>query len=132
MRGDPNEKRGMGVIGALLKLYICPTPLYKELMAVIPADIQGVIMKLVYDNTNVEVKSGDVVHVRNVPYYIEAIIEPHKPSSSGRVWCRSMCESKYFSEWFPSVIGAHWIERTDQGEIETYVDENGQSYLIYK
>lgn len=71
-------------------------------------------MQLVYECNNKPVQSGDVVHVRNVAYYIERIVEPHKPSSTGRVWCRSMDEGKYFNEWFPSVIGAKWIDREDQ------------------
>ena len=71
-------------------------------------------MQLVYEVNNEPVQTGDVVHVRNLAYYIEAIIEPHKPGSTGRVWCRSMDEQKYFAEWFPNVIGAVWIGRTDQ------------------
>lgn len=71
-------------------------------------------MQLIYQNTNKAVQSGDVVHVRNQAYYVEAIIEPHKPSSTGRVWCRSMDEYRLFREWFPSVIGARWKGRTDQ------------------
>ena len=71
-------------------------------------------MKLVYEGTQSEVQIGDVVHVRNVPYYIENIVEPHKPASTGRVWCRSMDEHKYFNEWFPGVIKAEWIGRTDR------------------
>lgn len=71
-------------------------------------------MQLVYSCNKEPVQSGDVVHVRNQAYYVENIVEPHKPSSTGRVWCRSMCEGKYFNEWFPSVIGAEWIDREDQ------------------
>ena len=71
-------------------------------------------MKLVYTTTQQEVHTGDVVHIHNKPYYIENIVEPHKPSSTGRVWVRSMCERKWFGEYFPSVINAVWVERTDQ------------------
>jgi hypothetical protein len=71
-------------------------------------------MQLVYSCNKQPVQTGDVVHVRNTAYFVEAIIEPHKPSSTGRVWCRSMDERKYFNEWFPSVIDAEWINRTDQ------------------
>ena len=71
-------------------------------------------MKLVYENTSSPVNTGDIVSVKGKPYYLQAIIEPHKPSSTGRVWCISMDERKHFNEWFPSVIGAHWINRTDQ------------------
>jgi hypothetical protein len=71
-------------------------------------------MQLVYSCNKEPVQTGDVVHVHNQAYYIENIVEPHKPGSTGRVWCRSMDEEKYFHEWFPSVIDAEWIGRTDQ------------------
>ena len=71
-------------------------------------------MQLVYSCNKEPVQTGDVVHVRNQAYYIENIVEPHKPGSTGRVWCRSMDEEKYFHEWFPSVIDAEWIGRKDQ------------------
>jgi hypothetical protein len=71
-------------------------------------------MKLVYEGTQVPVQVGDTVHVRNKPYYVAGIVEPHKPSSTGRVQCCSMDDRKVFTEWFPSVIGAEWIEREDQ------------------
>ena len=71
-------------------------------------------MQLVYEKTGKEVSLGDTVHVKGTPYYLRAIINPHKPSSTGRVWCTSMDERKHFNEWFPSVIGAKWIGRTDQ------------------
>jgi len=71
-------------------------------------------MQLVYSCNKELVQTGDVVHVHNQAYYIENIVEPHKPGSTGRVWCRSMDEEKYFHEWFPSVIDAEWIGRTDQ------------------
>ena len=71
-------------------------------------------MQLVYEGTDKPVQSGDVVHVRNTPYYVQNIVEPHKPASTGRVWCISMDEHKYFNEWFPGVINAVWVGRTDQ------------------
>ena len=72
-------------------------------------------MKLVYsDSDNAEVKCGDVIHLSNRPYYIVSIVKPHKPSSTGRVMCKAMDENGWTSEWFPSVIGAEWIDRTDQ------------------
>jgi hypothetical protein len=71
-------------------------------------------MQLVYSCNKEPVQTGDVVHVQNQAYYVEGIVEPHKPGSTGRVQCRSMDEEKYFHEWFPSVIDAEWIGRTDQ------------------
>jgi hypothetical protein len=89
-------------------------------------------MKLVYEGTDKPVQIGDVVHVRNVPYYIENIVEPHKPASTGRVWCRSMDERKYFNEWFPSVIKAKWIDRTDQGKVTEFTGEDGKQYIRFE
>lgn len=72
-------------------------------------------MKLVYDESgDAEVQTGDVVHVDNVPYFVMSITKPHKPSSTGRVLCKAMNEHGWINEWFPSVIGAKWIEREDQ------------------
>lgn len=72
-------------------------------------------MRLVYEESgDVEVKTGDVVHVRNTPYYVMSVVKPHKPSSTGRVLCKSMTEEGWVEEWFPGVIKAKWIEREDQ------------------
>lgn len=72
-------------------------------------------MQLVYDDSdNAPVHVGDVVHVSGTPYTIIMIREPHKPSSTGRVVCKAMTEEAWITEWFPSVVKAHWIEREDQ------------------
>lgn len=72
-------------------------------------------MELVYESSMQPVKLGDVVHLDRYPACIVLnIIEPHKPASTGRVHLRTMSESKTFLEFFPSVIGAKWIGRTDQ------------------
>jgi desulfoferrodoxin (superoxide reductase-like protein) len=71
-------------------------------------------MKLVYTKTNVEVKVGDIAHIRGVPHYIMGITKPHKPASTGRVQVQSMDEKKYFAEFYPSVVDADWIEREDR------------------
>lgn len=70
-------------------------------------------MKLVYESSGVEVKTGDVVHVKGTPHYVMTITEPHKPSSTGRVLCKAMVERGWVCEWFPGVIGAKWIDRED-------------------
>ena len=70
-------------------------------------------MLLVYSKSMKPVSEGDLVHVDGDAYFVEQIIKPHKPSSTGRVYCTSMCERKYFAQWFPSVIGAEWIDRED-------------------
>lgn len=71
-------------------------------------------MRLVYDKTGIEVKTGDVVHLRdNAPHFVVAFNKPHKPASSGKVFVRQMSEEGYGMEYFVSVIGATWIERED-------------------
>jgi hypothetical protein len=70
-------------------------------------------MQLVYENTTSPVQIGDIVHIKNTAYTVSQIIEPHKPSSTGRVVCIAE-ESLNTYTWFPNVIKAHWINRTDQ------------------
>ena len=89
-------------------------------------------MQLVSEGTNEQVMVGDIVHIRNEPFTVWMITEPHKPSSTGRVTVRGFDDQRYIREFYPSVIKAKWVGRTDQGEIETRVDENGQTYIIYK
>jgi len=67
-------------------------------------------MKLVYASTGLEVKSGDVVHVKGKPFYVMDMREPHKPSSSGRVLCKAMSDNAWLNEWYPGVIGAVWTD----------------------
>lgn len=89
-------------------------------------------MKLVYEDTQVPVQVGDVVHVGNWAHYVSQIVEPHKPSSTGRVYCISMDENKLFKEWYPSVIGAVWIDRTDQGKMTEFVGDDGRHYIRFE
>lgn len=71
-------------------------------------------MRLIYQSTKAEVKVGDITHVRNQPYVVTQIRQPHSPASTGRVCLRSMCERKYYFEYYPIVIGADWVEREDR------------------
>jgi hypothetical protein len=71
-------------------------------------------MQLIYSKSGKPVQVGDVVHVKRKPYTIQSITPPHKPSSTGRVWCISMCDNRYSLEWFPGVINAEWVGRDDQ------------------
>ena len=72
-------------------------------------------MRFVYDGSDgAPVKCGDTVHVDGTPYYVMSITKPHKPASTGRVLCKAMTEEAWVCEWFPSVIGATWIEREDR------------------
>ena len=67
-------------------------------------------MKLVYSKSGKEVKTGDVVHIDGEPYYIMETREPHKPSSTGRVFCKAMGERGWARELYPSVVGAEWVD----------------------
>lgn len=74
-------------------------------------------MKLVHDHTEQEVKIGDQVRLNGGEELLTVaqVVKPHKPSSTGRV----ILETKDGKEWgsyFPSAIGAHWIEREDQSK----------------
>jgi len=72
-------------------------------------------MRLVYDGSDgAPVECGDTVHVKGTPYYVMSIVKPHKLASTGRVLCKAMTEEGWICEWFPSVIGATWIEREDR------------------
>lgn len=65
-------------------------------------------MKLVYTKTLLPVKEGDEVKTRTG--HVVTVVgwrKPHKPSSTGRVCVQY--ENRQ-SEFFPSVIEAHWIE----------------------
>jgi hypothetical protein len=43
-----------------------------------------------------------------------------------------MDERKYFNEWFPSVIKAKWIDRTDQGKVTEFTGEDGKQYIRFE
>jgi hypothetical protein len=70
-------------------------------------------VKLIYTKTGQPVNAGDVVTTRDgSEYRLDFYREPHKPSSTGRVYITPLaggCQR----EFFPSVIGAEWIERED-------------------
>ena len=67
-------------------------------------------MKLIYETTGVEVKSGDIAHTFNgKPVVVTGWQEPRHEGSTGRVICQSMDESKWTNAWYPSVIGAKWV-----------------------
>lgn len=73
-------------------------------------------MHLIYEKTGLAVLVGDVVHLGGKPFVITGWAEPHKPASTGRVHVKTMDERGYFFEYFPGVIGADWVGRTDRGE----------------
>jgi hypothetical protein len=71
-------------------------------------------MRLVYTKSGAEVRVGDTVHINDEPHVVWMFSEPHKPSSSGKVFVRSMDDMRFGSEYYVGVIGAEWIEREDQ------------------
>lgn len=72
-------------------------------------------MRLIYNDSQTEVRVGDPVHLRDGDKHtITRIVEPHKPSSTGRV------EVDGGREFFPGVIDAHWVEREDWVSIQLF------------
>lgn len=71
-------------------------------------------MKLVYERNGNEVQAGDIAHTfRGEPVIVTGWQEPRSEASTGRVYCTSMDESKWQNAWYPSVIGAKWIGKTN-------------------
>ena len=62
------------------------------------------------------VEIGDTIKTfRGEPGILKSIVVPHKAGSTGRVYVElDESESQWDSEFFPSVIGAEWVGRTDQ------------------
>ena len=66
-------------------------------------------MQLINASTRQPVKAGDIVRdFRGERWILEGGRPPHKPSSSGFVWVRSMDGRGLSREFYPSVIGAKW------------------------
>jgi hypothetical protein len=72
-------------------------------------------MRLVYEKTNKEVRVGDTVTLRDgEEVMIGRIEKPHKPSSTGKVYVTFNNAST--QSYYPSVVGAKWIDREDRVE----------------
>jgi len=74
-------------------------------------------MKLIYKHTGGRVRVGDrVILGDGEEATVLGIIEPHKPSSTGRVQVRVAGPAfhPFNAQYFPCVIGARWVGRTDQ------------------
>lgn len=66
-------------------------------------------MKLVFENGTVA-RCGMVVETfKGDKVTLQSWSEPTHAGSTGRVYCYSD-ESSFVSEWFPSVIGAKFVE----------------------
>lgn len=64
-------------------------------------------MKLLHIDTKAEIKTGQIVaDFRGDRWVLEGFREPHKPSSSGFIYVRSLCERRLSREFYPSVINA--------------------------
>lgn len=76
-------------------------------------------MKLIYDDTGEEVKVGDkALTFRGEEVKVTAVVKPSHGGSTGRVRVKHLeFEKMYESEFFPGVIGAHWVDREDQHTI---------------
>lgn len=70
-------------------------------------------MRLIYSKDKTTVSQGDVVYIHRKKHVITNIQKPHKPESTGRVYVQAKGET-HSSSYYPSVIGAEWIEREDQ------------------
>jgi hypothetical protein len=73
-------------------------------------------MKLINSETGNEVKVGDAVTTfRDEDGTVTDVEEPRKPSSTGRVYVKfTYPNASLTKEFFPSVIGAEWVEREDR------------------
>ena len=77
-------------------------------------------MRLIYEDTGEEVKTGDNILMKDGSCWIvDFFREPHKPSSSGKVYILPAGEIDGLRmaggrEFYVSVIGAKWIEREDR------------------
>lgn len=72
-------------------------------------------MKLIYEDSGKEVSKGDKVGMHNHDGLVEVtdIVKPHHGGSTGRVYVQPAGASRS-TGYYPSVIGAKWIEREDQ------------------
>lgn len=70
-------------------------------------------MKLVHDHTGKEVQVGDQVRLWGEE--VLTVVEVAKPALlDGKVYLET--KDGKLSGYFPSAIGAHWVEREDQDE----------------
>tara|TARA_R110000822_G_scaffold92140_10_gene212127 strand:+ start:1394 stop:1600 length:207 start_codon:yes stop_codon:yes gene_type:complete len=68
-------------------------------------------MKLIYEKNSSEVKTGDVAHTfRGEPVVVTGWQHPRHEGSTGKVYCASMDGRGWQMEWYPSVIGAKWVD----------------------
>jgi hypothetical protein len=85
---------------------------------------------LVHEATGKPVAIGDKVVDRDgVTHYVQSILMPHKPDSTGRLYVSASPDlSCPVQGYFPSVFGAVWIGRADQGSSDTGTVINGEKF----
>ena len=67
-------------------------------------------MKLVYEKTGVPVNYGDIAHTfRGEPVIVEGWEKPRHEGSTGRVYVKGMDDRGFSMGFYPSVIGAVWV-----------------------
>jgi hypothetical protein len=67
--------------------------------------------KLINEETGAEIQVGDkVTSSGGDEYILQSFKEPHKPSSTGRVYVKPASGEGMSREFFPSVIGAKIVE----------------------
>ncbi len=67
-------------------------------------------MKLFSKTTGKELTFGQIVHdFRDDAHILISGTPPHKPSSTGFVVLRSMCDKRFEHEYYASVIDAEWV-----------------------
>ena len=66
-------------------------------------------MRLINTTTRQQISTGAIVQdFRGQRWILEGGRPPHKPSSTGFVWVRSVDGRGLSREFYPSVIGAKW------------------------
>lgn len=70
-------------------------------------------MRLVYEDSGIEVRVGDIVKVDGEETMVTYFRPPHKPAASGKVTVQSN-GAGLNGEFYVGVIGAVWIEREDR------------------
>lgn len=67
--------------------------------------------KLISNDTGAEIKVGDsATTFRGDACVVKGLRPPHKPSSSGHVSVEVAGQRGYVPEYYPSVIGCHYVE----------------------
>ena len=72
-------------------------------------------MKLVSTVTGYPVEEGHIVHnSHGVAYRVLHFREPHKPSSSGKIYVETLDADPWRGEYYVGCFGLEWIDREDR------------------